>query len=690
MLCYDCRPTALLQDLSHSHREPSAGNSVVGWSLAVLLGIKIIGGKKTWHCCPNIYHLHLLEGSDASHTQVVKQIQWQLRVTVIPLYPMVVLLAVAALPKTFTDTDDCVSAVFRGGHPQNFSPILIPWAVSSCSMWMIMAFPLHSAGLTLSNIFAPSSALHMSFFVNSPWPDCLPSFLCCCVSWLVFFTYESNFSTGSSLMKEILWWEAIIISAPLWIATLTQQAPKLFISISLLQNGSLPSFAVQDPKVVYSKFPSPAKIVVQVSPHPSACSSFRLCFETKKYAQDAIEFCLLTQDVSTSPKFWLLPAQSLSVVSASTPRPRCLILDVGQHFSLELKALLPSSLSRHSSAPSACQTRTHKSWRPISLGGTSASSPCMEIPTVTSLGITTPHQPLELLGLSAFSGPNSSASFSDVRFVLNVFLPPWLESSVNAKLSNGGTSLDCLLVCRASSSPPVSIGGDRGPLALLPDGICDPPAPLLEDPLTVCVAVTGGACGSKHGRLKCFHSPQSAFVTALHTWFDSSRHENPLCCAWQCLIQARESGVPSNFSFLQKKKTLVQMMKIGKKLFPLIFELLLSMSMLPIVPRHFRCSRSGCCSRPGTVATWTHNWARMSPSCPNVLTLTWRSAEVSEWDGAQRCVRAAAADSLLAFIFVSSMEDAARASWQRSAWFKLFHRRNTEINKCECQIGGTA
>ena len=272
-----------------------------------------------------------------------------------------------------------------------------------------------------------------------------------------------------------------------------------------------------------------------------------------------IEFCLLTQDVSTSPKFWLLPGQSLSVVSASTPRPRCLILDVGQHFSLGLKALLPSSLPRHSSAPSACQTRTHTSWRPISLGGTSASSPCMEIPTVTSLGITTPHQPLELLGLSAFSGPNSSASFSDVRFVLNLLLPSWLESSANAKLtllaprcfgaspSNGGTSLDCLLVCRAPSSSPVSIGGDRGRLALLPGGICDPPAPLLEDrnesvcrchwrcwrlqhgPCCACRWTSGCILLQDHSpsahivRLKCFHSPQSAFVTALHTWFDSSR-----------------------------------------------------------------------------------------------------------------------------------------------------------------------
>ena len=205
-LCYDRRPTPLLQDLSHSHRKSSAGNSVVGWSLAVLLGMNKIGGK-TWHCCPNIYHLHLLEKNDASHTQVVKQIQWDLRMTVIPLHPMVALLPVAALPKTLTVTDDCVSAVFRGGHPLNFSPILIPWVVSSCSMWMIMTLPLHSAGLTLSNIFAPSSALYMSFFVNSPWAVCLPSFLCCCVSWLVFFTYKSNFSTGSSLMGEILWHE---------------------------------------------------------------------------------------------------------------------------------------------------------------------------------------------------------------------------------------------------------------------------------------------------------------------------------------------------------------------------------------------------------------------------------------------------------------------------------------------------
>ena len=145
--------------------------------------------------------------NDASHTQVVKQIQWDLRVTVIPLHPMVALLAVAALPKTLTVTDDSVSAVFRGGHPQNFSPILIPWAVSSCCMWIITALPLHWAGLTLSNILAPSSALYMSFFVNSPWAVCLPSFLCCCVSWLVFFIYKSNFSTGSSLLKEILWHE---------------------------------------------------------------------------------------------------------------------------------------------------------------------------------------------------------------------------------------------------------------------------------------------------------------------------------------------------------------------------------------------------------------------------------------------------------------------------------------------------
>ena len=115
---------------------------------------------------------------------------------------MVAFLAVAVLPKTLTVKDDCVSAVFRGGHPLNFSPILILWAVSSCSMWMIMALPLHWAGLTLSNIFAPSSALHMSFFVNSPWPVCLPSFLCCCVSYFVFFTYKSNFSTGSLSCKR--------------------------------------------------------------------------------------------------------------------------------------------------------------------------------------------------------------------------------------------------------------------------------------------------------------------------------------------------------------------------------------------------------------------------------------------------------------------------------------------------------
>ena len=45
------------------------------------------------------------------------------------------------------------------------------------------------------------------------------------------------------------------------------------------------------------------------------------------------------------------------------------------------------------------------------------------------------------------------------------------------------------------------------------------------------------------------------------------------------------------FPFCIKKK-FVQMMKIGKKLFPLIFELLLSMSMLPIVPRHLQVTQS--------------------------------------------------------------------------------------------------
>ena len=45
-LCYDRRPTPLLQHLSHSHRKSSAGNSVVGWSLAALLGMNRVGGKK--------------------------------------------------------------------------------------------------------------------------------------------------------------------------------------------------------------------------------------------------------------------------------------------------------------------------------------------------------------------------------------------------------------------------------------------------------------------------------------------------------------------------------------------------------------------------------------------------------------------------------------------------------------------
>ena len=74
----------------------------------------------------------------------------------------------------------------------------------------------------------------------------------------------------------------------------------------------------------------------------------------------------------------------------------------------------------------------------------------------------------------------------------------------------------------------------------------------------------------------------------------------------------------SNFSFLEKKNARSDDED----------RLLLSMSMLPIVPRYFRCPSSRCCSRPSTVAAWTRNCARQSPSCPNVLTLTCRSAEV--------------------------------------------------------------
>ena len=42
--------------------------------------------------------------------------------------------------------------------------------------------------------------------------------------------------------RDFMTWEPIIISARRWIVTLMQQAPKLFISTSLLQHGSLPSF----------------------------------------------------------------------------------------------------------------------------------------------------------------------------------------------------------------------------------------------------------------------------------------------------------------------------------------------------------------------------------------------------------------------------------------------------------------
>ena len=102
-------------------------------------------------------------------------------------------------------------------------------------------------------------------------------------------------------------------------------------------------------------------------------------------------------------------------------------------------------------------------------------------------------------------------------------------------------------------------------------------------------------------------------------------------------------------------------------------------------------NQSMCACLPclGGIVSWAIALQLRRTTVP-MLTLRWRSAKVSEWDGAQRCLRAAAADSLLAFINVFSMVYAARASWQRSAWFKLFHRSNTEITICECQIGGTA
>ena len=70
-------------------------------------------------------------------------------------------------------------------------------------------------------------------------------------------------------------------------------------------------------------------------------------FWNADYIWNWIEICASTHDVSTSPKLWLLPAQRLLLLSASTPVPWCLVLYVGKYFSLGLKALLPLDSHLH-------------------------------------------------------------------------------------------------------------------------------------------------------------------------------------------------------------------------------------------------------------------------------------------------------------------------------------------------------
>ena len=241
-LCYDRRPTPLLQDLSHSHRKSSAGNSVVGWSLAVLLGMKKKEEKNKTVLSQHLPSSPSGEKWCFSHTS--RQTN--------PVGPQ----------------DDSHSPppygglACRGRFAQNFN----------CHRWQRICcvsrrpstefFPNSDS---MSSVFlqhvkdhgtsSPLSGLDIEQHLRSIF-SALYELLCkLSMSGLSsFFPLLLRLLTRVlhiqvkllhrvfSLERGFVTWEPIIISAPRWIAIFIQQAPKPFISIFLLQDGSLPSF----------------------------------------------------------------------------------------------------------------------------------------------------------------------------------------------------------------------------------------------------------------------------------------------------------------------------------------------------------------------------------------------------------------------------------------------------------------